>query len=79
MSNLEENQQSDNNSPVEKQSGRQENSSGQSDKPEDSSEETRAANSGSKNEKGVDPAHNSGHEHMRIDEEGSEIGPDDEV
>jgi hypothetical protein len=79
MSNLEENQQSDNNSPVEKQSGSQENSSGQSDKPEGSSEETKAAGSGSKDQKGVDSARNSNHEHMRIDEEGSEIGPDDEV
>lgn len=33
----------------------------------------------SENSKKQDPAHNSGDEHMKIDEEGAEISPDDQV
>jgi hypothetical protein len=79
MSNLEENQQGDDISPVNQQSATQENSSGKSNKADDSSEASKSANSGSEKSKGVDPKHNTGNEHMRIDEEGTEIGPDDEV
>lgn len=72
MSNLEENNdRADNvlaNDPDEKQPG----TTGQQDS--DSAEENGDAGS-----TGIDPEHNTGNDRMRIDEEGAEIGPDDEV
>jgi hypothetical protein len=72
MSNLEENYEGANNGlvndPDEKQSG----TTGQTEA--DSADENGKAGS-----TGIDPEHNTGNERMRIDEEGAEIGPDDEV
>lgn len=75
MSNLEENLSSNNNNPGGGSEENQNNSGAQSGQGV-SSENTNAGQSGNQP---LDPQHNTGHEHMRIDEEGAEVGPDDEV
>lgn len=75
MSNLEENLSSNNNNPGGGSEENQNNSGAQSSQG-GSSENTNAGQSGNQP---LDPQHNTGHEHMRIDEEGAEVGPDDEV
>jgi hypothetical protein len=79
MSNIEENQPAEENNPAKGQSAKQQDSTGNSNKPEDSSQETTAGNADSEQTNGVDPSHNTGNKHMRIDEEGGEIGPDDQI
>lgn len=71
MSNIEENLPGNNN-----------NSGSGSDENVSNLGNTGSSNHGDSDQSGkkpLDPKHNTGHEHMRIDEEGSEIGPDDEV
>jgi hypothetical protein len=75
MSNLEENLPSNDNNPG-GGSDANETSSGAASGNSESSENT---NSGQPGNEPLDPQHNTGHEHMRIDEEGAEVGPDDEV
>jgi hypothetical protein len=64
MSNSEENYESNNNINV--------------NDPDEEQSET-SEQSGDAASQGIDTEHNTGNKRMRIDEEGAEIGPDDEV
>jgi len=76
MSNSEENLPSNDTNPGGESDVNQGSAAGQSGNSNGESEHT---NSGQSGNQPLDPQHNTGHEHMRIDEEGAEIGPDDEV
>jgi len=75
MSNLEENLPGNDNNPGGGSHGNQGTTGDQSGQGGSSDNK----NAGQTENQPLDPQHNTGNKHMRIDEEGSEIGPDDEV
>lgn len=79
MSNSEENQNSEGTNQKAQQGTEQENSTHKSNQPVSSSKESRSDHAGESERNIQDPEHNTGKKHMRIDEEGAEIGPNDEI